>query len=203
MGTRGVVGWRLDEEDKVAYNHFDSYPEELGVKVLDYAANTPLNVLIAHFNNVKLVKDSDVPTPEQIKRCHAHNAVNHSVSTQSDDDWYCLLSNVQGDLQATAHLGYMIDYSQFLRDSLFCEWAYIINLDTKKLEVYRGFQKNEIPLGRYGEISEESKNHQLASYRGGTEIYYGVGLLQEYDLADLPNAEGFVEELNSLDPHGA
>lgn len=31
----------------------------------------------------------------------------------------------------------MIDNVSFLQDSLFCEWGYVINLDTNVLEIYR------------------------------------------------------------------
>lgn len=61
-----------------------------------------------------------------------------------------------------------------LGDSLFCEWAYIINLDTKKLEVYRGFNKDKNAEGRYAHL----KNN-------GNSKYYGVKLIYEYDLNDL------------------
>jgi len=30
MGTRGAYGFRKNGIDKVTYNHFDSYPEQLG-----------------------------------------------------------------------------------------------------------------------------------------------------------------------------
>jgi hypothetical protein len=53
-----------------------------------------------------------------------------------------LLREAQGDLTAFKKgLRYMIDYANFLKNSLFCEWGYVINLDTNQLEVYRGFQK--------------------------------------------------------------
>jgi hypothetical protein len=35
MGTRGTWGFVLDGEEKLTYNHFDSYPDCLGVEVLD------------------------------------------------------------------------------------------------------------------------------------------------------------------------
>ena len=58
------------------------------------------------------------------------------------DDWYCLLRHAQGDLNVYKNgLRYMIDNHDFIKDSLFCEYAYIINLDTKRLEFYVGFQK--------------------------------------------------------------
>ena len=46
-------------------------------------------------------------------------------------------------------LRYMLDSADFLKDSLFCEWAYIINLSTKRLEVYRGFQVRKPSPNRY------------------------------------------------------
>lgn len=44
----------------------------------------------------------------------------------------------------------MIDSSHFLLDSLYCEWGYILNLDTKMLEVWRGWQTTSDPDNRYG-----------------------------------------------------
>ena len=30
MGTRGAYGFRINDKDKVTYNHFDSYPDGFG-----------------------------------------------------------------------------------------------------------------------------------------------------------------------------
>lgn len=197
MGTRGAIGWRKDGVEKIAYNHFDSYPEELGVDMLKYACR-PVEALTADFNDTEMIDDEVPPTDEQIERCHEHESVNLDVSEGKDTDWYCLLRDVQGKLQETAEVGFMIDYSAFLEDSLFCEWAYIVNLDTKKLEVYRGFQKGKPGEGRYAELICA---YSQETYKEG-EKYYGVGLLKEYDLAALPEATEMVKELNALDPHG-
>ena len=35
MSTRGIYGFRINETDKIAYNHADSYPEVLGSKILN------------------------------------------------------------------------------------------------------------------------------------------------------------------------
>lgn len=35
----------------------------------------------------------------------------------------------------------LIDSTGFLQNSLFCEWAYLLNLDTGRLEIYKGFQR--------------------------------------------------------------
>lgn len=42
---------------------------------------------------------------------------------------------------------------EFAKDSLFCEWAYVVDLDADTLEVYRGFQEAPHTDGRWA--SEE------------------------------------------------
>ena len=72
----------------------------------------------------------------------------------------------------------MIDKQDFLHDSLFCEWAYIINLTDNILEVYTGFQK-EKPKGRYSEVAPSSDYN--------IPPYYAVGLLATYPLDKCPS----------------
>lgn len=140
MGTRGAYGFRYHRYDKITYNHWDSYPEWLGENVVKFVRETPLKEMRRIFNRIALVNEDDMPTPEQIKECEPYTDL--SVSRRSTGDWYCLLRGAQGDLFAYKNgLRYMIDNADFLRDSLFCEWAYVINLDEGVLEVYRGFQK--------------------------------------------------------------
>ena len=73
----------------------------------------------------------------------------------------------------------MIDSSGFLLDSLFCEWAYIVNLDTGKLELYRGFNKKPSD-GRYGNILEDKPEWREAEY-------YGVALIGEIPFEAIRN----------------
>ena len=37
----------------------------------------------------------------------------------------------------------MPDATEFLKDSLFCEYAYVINLDKKQLDLFVGFQREK------------------------------------------------------------
>jgi hypothetical protein len=64
------------------------------------------------------------------------------------------------------------DYKTFLYNSLFCEWAYIINLDTKKLEIYEGFNKNPNAKGRYANHYAYNDDHR----------YCGVALVKAIPL---------------------
>lgn len=102
------------------------------------------------FDAIEMVSERSKPTFEQINFCVKSGLYDMDVSKESVDDWYCLLFKIQGDLFALNGLvnsekkGYMIDKSSFIKDSLLCEYAYIINLDTHMLEFWVGCQKKNV-----------------------------------------------------------
>ena len=156
MGTRGLYGVRKNGVDKCTYNHFDSYPSGLGNDVVKFCANNTVENLNKFFDNIILVLENSIPTEIQIKECQKAGYVDLSVSTQSNEDWYCLLRNLQGNfkeyqkcIDSNSKI-YMTDGIDFIQDSLFCEYAYIINLDDEVLEFYEGFQKEPQVGNRYG-----------------------------------------------------
>ena len=163
MSTRGLYGIRKNGIDKCTYNHSDSYPSWLGRRVLKFCANNTVDDLKKFFDKIELVDESIKPTEEQIKKCVDAGYYNRTVSTQSVDDWYCLLRNLQGNFDEYQDLIdndkektiFMTDGISFIKDSLFCEYAYIINLDDEVLEFYKGFQKEAQKGNRYGETEED------------------------------------------------
>jgi len=170
MGTRGAYGFRKNGEDKVTYNHYDSYPSELGKNIIKFIEETSVKEMNKLFDKIVLVTENDKPTKEQIKECEKYH--NATVSTGKKEEWYSLLRNSQGDLSVYKKgLKYMIDSRQFLFNSLWCEWAYIINLDEEVLEIYKGLQT----------MPHESR------YCGvKLSGYYGVALVGKYPLNNLP-----------------
>lgn len=198
MGTRGAYGFLIDGEEKVTYNHFDSYPSCLGLDVLNFLKETNRDELPEIARNIQLVKGNSKPTESAKNQCKAMGLFNGRVSEQSDDDWYCLLRNAQGQLNVyTEGFTYMIDCKKFLEDSLFCEWAYIINLDTKELEVYQGFNHNPKAAGRYAHLLETRQKE----YRNPDEWYYGVELILTIPFTELNDwdEERFVNQLREED----
>jgi len=156
MGTRGAYGFRKNNEDKLTYNHFDSYPEWLGNEVVDFCKSVSIKELNEIYDRIELIDtNNSTPTPEQIKKCEPWTDL--GVSEQSTSDWYCLLRKAQGNLAVYKEgIPYMPNHNNFILDSLFCEYAYIINLDDNVLEFWRGFQDYEDPSGcnRYGETKD-------------------------------------------------
>ena len=72
----------------------------------------------------------------------------------------------------------------FSRDSIFCEWAYVIDFDKNTFEVYQGF--NETPL-------DESERFYTAGQKEDENGMYPVKLFKSFDLSALPSEEEFLE----------
>jgi len=148
MGTRGLWGFRKNGNDKLTYNHFDSYPSGLGEEIKKFIVGH-VDDLDAIEDRIELVNEDTPPTNEQIEELKKF--ADQRVSTGELTEWYVLLRDTQGNPEAYSNgLKYMIDSHNFIKNSLFCEWAYIINLDAKNLELWRGFQKNPQSGNRYG-----------------------------------------------------
>lgn len=139
MATRGSVGIRYKQTDKVGYNHFDSYPTGLGEQLLLYLKGNTQQNLLKTYNEIQTNGKQDVWDWEK-----------HEINIRFQN------------------------YEKFLRNSLFCEFAYIINLDTEKLQFYVGFNKDKEGLGRYAKYTVDE-----------TKKYYGVVLKNEIPLKEL------------------
>jgi hypothetical protein len=154
MSTRGIYGIRKNNVDKTTYNHSDSYPSGLGVQVVEFFADADLVKLGEVFDSIQLVKHDDIVT-EDIAETIPAELSNFEVNG-GQKTFYCYLRNAQGELSAYLKgLKYMIDKHDFIADSLFCEWGYIVNLDTGKLEVWQGYQKSPTEGNRYGVTPNE------------------------------------------------
>lgn len=154
MSTRGYLGIQKKEELKGQYNHFDSYIEGgLGQSLVEYLNSIDkerlTNILSETFDYIELVDENTKPTQEQIEYCIKNGLVDINVGDQSLEDWYCLLRLTQGDLEQYVErkCKYMLNGNNFLKDDIFCEYGYVINLDTNKLDIYTfGSLNNSYPL---------------------------------------------------------
>jgi hypothetical protein len=126
MGTRGVYGYRVDGVLKVTYNGSDSYPNGWGMNHVRYIGKYTIDQMREVAKRIKLVE-------------------------KLDKIQYDKLLKYQGGF-ASYHEGMdvMIDSSGFLNDAVSCEWSYIINLDSEKLEIYHtgDFMIKEVSLLR-------------------------------------------------------
>ena len=171
MGTRGVCGFRINGEDLLNYQQFDSYPTGVGAKIMENIREFSNEQLAAAAIRIQVIDDKIPPTDEQIEECKSW--ADTSVSSGTLKDWYCLLRKCQGTLQPFVEgMKYLANSKDFLYDSVFCEWGYIVNLDTGNLEIYRGFNKKKRnDAGRYADKTMDEN-----------EQYWGCTLFKEIAL---------------------
>jgi hypothetical protein len=140
--TRGILSFQKNNVLYSIYSNSDSAPNVLGNYILDLIRRWGIDALSTFIDNIELV-DTD------------------GFSIYDIDD--CIENNTKFLLQ---------DNTDFMHDSLMCEWAYVVNIDTNELEIYKGFRQSK-PIGRFRDIEPQGK-------------YYAVSLVRVYNLNNLP-----------------
>lgn len=180
MGTRGSLGFIVEDKEYLAYNHFDSYPDGLGQDVLNFITELNENDGWQQFKenakNVVQLKGNRVTDTAIQEKYKKYSNLN--VSEKTLEDPYCLFREIQDSWMNEIYKGELQHFffdNKFIKDSLFCEYAYIINLDTMKLEFYKGFQKKEQNGNRFGTEPNE-------------DGYYPCRLVGVFNLEDIKDS---------------
>jgi len=176
MGTRHLIAVYQGGTHKIAqYGQWDGYPSGQGRDVLTFLHDE---------QKVHMMRDY------RLKLCRF---LTEQVMTKIDDthgrDWavfYPQLSRNMGadilNLVSKSDGVMLKDSIEFAADSLFCEWAYVIDFDTNTFEVYKGFN-TEPAVGRFKDFEIEP----------GSE-YQPVTLIKSYPLDALPSYEQFITD---------
>lgn len=177
MATRGCYGFYKNGESKITYNHFDSYPSGLGKSIFKFIKSNSIEDLNFYFDNLILVEEKDFPNDYEKKTL---DKLDYLYQYKDEKlNWFQILGSTLGDLDVLNEgLFFFINANDFIKESLFCEWGYIINLDTNELEIYKGFQK-EPNYNRY-HIDTPSKSG-----------YYNCKLIKSISLDDIYNSNNF------------
>jgi len=197
MGTRGAYGIKSNGKYYVTYNHFDSYPDGLGDVIVEFCRKIQKENGWDAFRKgteaLTLVNLSGIPSAKLIEKYRKYSDIN--VSRQTVDDWYCLLRNLQfGEILTGIYNGnieHMINGFDFLSDSLFCEYAYIINLDKMRLEFYEGFndkgfdENSPLPFIQK-EVEIKLKEEEKERKRSEGTKYYPVRFKGSVPLSKIP-----------------
>ena len=145
MGTRGLVGIKVNGKYSGYYNHYDSYPEGLGHGMVEFVQKLDaLNIETMRNNcaNLIIVKSNAEPTTEEIGKYSQFR----DSSIWNGGDWYALLRNIQGsgylDAILCGKLEHVFDDIWFIGDSLYFEYDYILNLDELTVDFYRGLYRD-------------------------------------------------------------
>lgn len=204
MGTRNLIAVMRDGEYKVAqYGQWDGYPSGQGVRLLDFLASKN-NVLALHkaLDKVRFLE----PEGKDKEFMDSYNTNTPEWSNDPDNRtpeqkaWFRsfasrdLGSEILKNIIESEGEALLINRISFAGDSLFCEYAYVIDLDKNTFEIYQGFNKEKISEGRFisGDPTLENEND-----------YEPVKLIRSYDLNSLPSEESFLSDLEPDDEEDA
>ena len=169
MGTRNSTIVVQDGLMEVAqYGQWDGYPSNAGVGIVKFLQETDINKFKEAVSNCTGFTDAEIDKGVTIAD-HPHLSRNHG---------YGILELITDANGLKLHRD-----TRFVADSLFCEWAYVIDLDKNKLEVYSGYNTKELP--------KNARFKNLEHLRDGE--YYPVKKVCEFKLDELPTTKEEIE----------
>lgn len=178
MGTRHLIAVYKDGKHRIAqYGQWDGYPAGQGKTVLEFLNDASAVHMLRDY---KLRDDQGVRflTEDEIEKINAEkNPISHrpQLSRNMGADILHLAASVDNLV--------LVDSIEFAADSLFCEWAYVIDFDTNVFEVYKGFNTSGSATGRFKDFPVEA----------GSE-YQPVTLIKSYPLHALPTLEQLIAD---------
>jgi hypothetical protein len=152
MGTRHLICVVLDGKFKVAqYGQWDGYPDGQGKDVVDFIKN---KMKLRQFKkNLRAL--TEITNEKRIgywKEVGVDIVASDGMVTMDKSELFKtkyphLSRDCGAQILELVQAGKATEVSMdldFAQDSLFCEWAYVLDMDNKVLEVYAGFNKKPV-----------------------------------------------------------
>ncbi|UDL15807.1 hypothetical protein QEH42_gp151 [Microbacterium phage Pumpernickel] len=202
MGTRGLTAVVKDGNYLLAqYGQWDHYPGGQGVTALNFLKSGDLDKAVAN-----LEARGEFITDEKYDEIAGHIGDGSGWITMEEAEQIdALLPFLSRDLGAgvlrkiaDSEDGpiYLRDQHEFASDGLFCEYAYLVDLDTNRFEVFVGFQHHDHTDGRFAALGTEKDFKP--EYQG--QAYYApVRLMASWPLDSLPSEDQFLKTLAGVE----
>jgi hypothetical protein len=174
MGTKHVIAAYLGGKCKLAqYGQWDGYPEGQGEGILEFLKTADMKQFRRNLSRTRFFVDSYLKKNwEKL----------YSQYPQLSRDQGCKILDMIYD-----HKGpwpFMLQNSlNFVADSLFCEFAYVLDMDFDRLELYVGFSKSPV-----------NQLQRFANMKSSTAGYYPVRLVNIYPFNNLPTVDRMAKD---------
>lgn len=167
MGTRNLTMVIQNGKTKVSqYGQWDGYPTGAGSVILKFFQRNDfdLSTLKSKISDLSEYTEEELDKIDKMSNWEEkHPHLSRNVGSD-------ILNLIYDGFVEKIHLN-----DKFIYDSLFCEWAYLVDLDNNFLEIYKGFNKDR--LDRFERFYDDFPNE------GG---YYACKLYAIFPLNDLP-----------------
>jgi hypothetical protein len=192
MGTRNLTMVVWNNETKIAqYGQWDGYPSGQGITSLNFLKKCDLNQFKERLKNLKFITSEEIE--KKYVSCGATPScefVTMDISDKFKSQWPELDRDCAAAILEMVYNGdatELFNNESFAQDGLFCEWAYVIDLDKNTFEVYSGFGKE--PLNENDRFYLPKTSETV-----GRSEYSAVSLVKSYNLDNLPDESQFLSE---------
>jgi hypothetical protein len=186
MGTRNLTIVQSGGEYKVAqYCQWDGYPSGQGQTILDALRVIDISDFREKVNALTHLNSDEIHARWKLVGADDSGWCGQDVSDKFKYNWPHLSRDFGGliiEAIASGKVDEVYLKLDFAADSLFCEWAYVIDLDKNTFEVYEGFNSQPLADGERFKFLEEQA-------RDG---YSPIKLAAEWPLDNLPDNDTFL-----------
>lgn len=185
MGTRHLIAVKIDGEYKIAqYGQWDGYPEGQGLSVLRFFKTHDHEIFIDKLKQCSFYTKEEIDSIyDNINDSNVDDFFknNRWLSRDAGSDILDYVYNSENGLK-------LVNSIDFAGDSLFCEWAYVIDFDKLIFEIYQGFNKERlVENDRF--YNAPKPEHQFK------DEYYPIKIVGAWWLNVLPDEETFLNFL--------
>lgn len=184
MGTRNLTCVVLNGAYRVAqYCQWDGYPSGQGLTALNFLRTADLDLFRKQVDRCVFLSDKAVAATW--KKCGADNSgwASTAIADKHKAKYPALSRDTGAKILQLIQDGTFEVHSdlEFAGDGLFCEWAYVVDLDAMTFEVHRGWFKDPNPTpSRFDYLDNPS------------EDYRPVRLVASWPLDQLPSETDFL-----------
>jgi len=183
MGTRHLTAVFLDGKYHVAqYGQWDGYPEGAGQNCLNFAR------AIAE-------KSARAKFADKVRKCSwaTQKYINNKTSHENWQKDYPELSRDTGSdilkiINDSDRKIKLVNELEFAADGVFCEWAWVIDLDSNTFEGFKGLNNQPLSKGDRFKFLET----------GDKEEFYPARLITKWELDNLPTDEEFLASFKEV-----
>ena len=178
MGTRHLICVYSGGKLKVAqYGQWDGYPSGEGLKLLGYMREIAKSGHVLTFKKQLRLVSFFRTRKQALAATGDGQPLPPHLSRDTSAGIIPIIAGLKGEKIK------LVNDVSFGYNSLFCEWAYVVDLDENRFEVYRG----------HNNVSPPKKFERFYSDERDDDGYYPVRMIASYPLLALPDDDEFLE----------
>lgn len=189
MGTRHLIAVVVNGDYKVAqYGQWDGYLSGQGTEIAKFIQRNLQNMDTLKQN----ILASTFLSKEGFQKALASvGSVDGWMNSEQSEKWNSQYPHLSRDCGSKI-LNYLLikprelrDDIEFAADSLFCEFGYVLDLDRNVLEIYRGFNKEQLTDNdRFQFLSGNHEDSDYEPIKLLKELKFSANILKELEDLD-------------------